>query len=111
MKCFRCGHDGPAEDFYPRRSRKNPVRAAWRSECINCTVELAEQIKQQYMARSEKEIIEDTPVRATCTRCGIERRASEFWRSTSIRKALQSWCIECHGEYNAERRAKARGGA
>lgn len=53
------------------------------------------------MERPESEII--TKV---CTKCGIEKPASDFYKSDIKKFGLQDWCKECKREYEKNRRLK-----
>ena len=44
----------------------------------------------------------------TCTKCGKERKAAEFPRSSRSRDRLSSWCKPCHLEATRRWRAEHR---
>lgn len=111
MRCFRCGYDGSAEDFYPRRDRKNPVRAERRAECKSCTDALSRQGRERMKARSEAEREQDTPDGKVCPRCDEWCSREEFSISRSEKDGLQRWCRDCQATYYQERRARAAGAA
>ncbi|MGM9821484.1 MAG: hypothetical protein ACI30D_02665 [Muribaculaceae bacterium] len=41
-----------------------------------------------------------------CTKCGIEKPASEFYKSNIKKYGLQDWCKECKQKYAQIRRLK-----
>lgn len=41
-----------------------------------------------------------------CTKCGIEKPASEFYKSSIKKYGLQDWCKECKQKYTQIRRLK-----
>lgn len=86
--CLVCGERLPWSEFYANAS--SPTGHA--SSCKECA---AAEVRRYQELR-------DTPVPTVtskrCSRCGVVKPASEFWRRRSASSGLQSWCKGCQRE-------------
>jgi hypothetical protein len=90
-KCFKCGIEKDESEFHKNKGAKDGLAY----QCKKCE----KKYREEYYNRPKENLVNG---KKKCTKCAIEKNASEFYNDKTRRDGLTSQCKECKVDHPIE---------